>query len=534
MNFWQRAIKNVLRKKTKAILLLLTFFLIGNFVIVGLGVASAAKNAKILTRKKMRAVVKYHVNYEKIHEEGEKIEDEKQREEFYRTVDNGFTYKEITNLINDKRIKTANSLLNNSVYNADDGLDFVHLNNEAEKDIQQNQGKKSCITNEDGVTNCYYNRRPFFALRGNFFPSMIELEEKTYKIVDGRFYTQEEIDNKAQVVLITSALAKQNNLRVGDSIKLDFNQMGEDLEGIDPIRELKIIGIYDHNDKIKPGDENFKYISPSENPDNFILMPGTTLNYINNELQIKHFDEQAKKHPNNDYYGDPKNRPNTDKIYLSNVILLLNDPLDVDNFVKEKGVNLNKYRLFEVNNEDFKRFSKPMDTLNLYANFILWMVIINAVVIITLITALTLKTREYEIGVLLSMGTSKLKIVSQFFLEIAIVAIIGFTISIFSGALTANKIGQKVLDYQIINNDLQKDKNKDDNDLSSFYERLYDNDYSTKIELDDVVKEYNVKISPLIVGEIYVTGLAIVLVSTLIPSLMIMRFNPKRILMSQN
>ena len=66
------------------------------------------------------------------------------------------------------------------------------------------------------------------------------------------------------------------------------------------------------------------------------------------------------------------------------------------------------------------------------------------------------------------------------------------------------------------------------------YNSIWDTDYSTEITLDDLVSEYNVTVSPLIIGEIYVLGLGIVLISILVPSLMIMRFNPKKILMNQN
>ena len=65
MNFFKRAIKNVTRKRSKSILLAITFFVIGNFVIVGLSVANATESAKTLTRKKMRAVVNYEMDYQK-------------------------------------------------------------------------------------------------------------------------------------------------------------------------------------------------------------------------------------------------------------------------------------------------------------------------------------------------------------------------------------------------------------------------------------------------------------------------------------
>ena len=54
----------------------LTFFLIGNLVIVGLSVANAFEPAKLLTRQKMRAVVTYEIDYDTFYKDAEQIEDE--------------------------------------------------------------------------------------------------------------------------------------------------------------------------------------------------------------------------------------------------------------------------------------------------------------------------------------------------------------------------------------------------------------------------------------------------------------------------
>ena len=63
MNFVKRALKNVTRGKTKSLLLAITFFLIGNLVIIGLGVSYASENAKKMTRMKMKPVIKYVMDY---------------------------------------------------------------------------------------------------------------------------------------------------------------------------------------------------------------------------------------------------------------------------------------------------------------------------------------------------------------------------------------------------------------------------------------------------------------------------------------
>ncbi len=535
MNFFQRAIKNVTRKLSKSVLLLLTFFVIGNFVIVGLGVSQASENAKVLTRQKMRAVVTYEVDYDAVNDYVNSLTDEDEINEFYSEGYPQIRLTDVDSLLQDERVKTANALVTSQYYSSED-LDYVHLNNSGE----ENYGGQSCYIDENGNEVCTEYVMPTLFVKGNYYPDMIEFAEGSYQVVDGRFYTREEIDEAADVVLISQALADQNNLRVGDVITVynnDPQSVGENgyynIYGLtieDITSDLEIIGIYTHNDPVTPDDENYDWLAPYENPDNMLLLPATTYMKQNLTLSQKIFEYSAQQFPDDPYYSDPDNYPTLEAVsYVNNVTLLLNDPLEVDNFVAEYGSELPQFMKISANNEEFERLSRPLDTLSLYANFIVWLVVINAVVIITLVTALTLKTREYEIGVLLSIGASKFKIILQFFVELALVAIIGFTLSIASGSLVANQVGSTVLDYQIDSSGLNED---DDNDY--YYESIWDTDYTTDISLDDLVSEYNVSISPLIILEIYIVGLGIVLVSILIPSLMIMRFNPKRILMNQN
>ena len=213
----------------------------------------------------------------------------------------------------------------------------------------------------------------------------------------------------------------------------------------------------------------------------------------------------------------------------SKAVYLLEDPLQVDQFVEDYQDQTGNYVILNANNDTFKKLARPLDTLSLFSNIIVWIVVINAVVIITLVTALTLKTREYEIGVLL-IGVSKMNIVAQFFVELIIVALIGFTLSVVSGSLVAKQVGKMVLNYQVDNG---KNKYADENDNNNnFY--YGETNYFTEITQDDLLEEYNVQINPMIIGEIYILGIGVVFISILIPSFMIMRFNPKKILMNQN
>lgn len=539
MNFFNRAVKNVTRKLSKTILLMLTFFMIGNFVIVGLSVSNAAESAKLLTRKKMRAVVTLSVDYNKVWEYVDSLEDEDAQNEFYKNYPS-VTVKDVKDLLIDERVKTANATSVDTAHLLpDSGIDYVHLNNNAES--YMSSAGQSCWTDSDGNSSCSMYIEPTVAIKSNYFPNMIEFEDGQYVITSGRMYNEEEIEEGTPVCLVTEEFAEANRLSVGDKLPVMFRQPGgNDYSGFKYTNEeatmyLEVIGIYSHTNKVMPDSNNFDNVYPYDNPDNLILIPGNTYNVQSITFQQKLWDFYKEKYPDDSYYTDPTNYPSLEKVLNNNlgeVTLLLNDPLEVENFVEDYENSVGQFIKLDANNDEFKRLSKPLDTLSLYSNFIVWLVVINAIVIITLVTALTLKTREYEIGVLLSIGASKFKVIAQFFVELALVAIVGFTLAVGTGSLVANKVGAKVLDYQI--NESGVNENDDDNYFGWDDYSVWNTNYTTEVSLDDLISEYDASVSPVIIGEIYVMGLGIVLISVLIPSIMIMRYNPKKILMGMN
>ena len=557
LNLFKRAFLNVLRTKTKSIILILTFFLIGNFVIIGLGVSNAAENAKTLTRKKMRAVVSCEVDYDKVYNYIDTLSEEEQNA-FWQNNGTSLKYQDLQNVASDERVSLiqASSYSRNFDVKDKESFKYVPIDNEAEKERQE--------------SGDYQRYGGDFFLKTNLFPNCVELLEGTFSMVDGEFYSDDDIKNANDVIIISKQLADFNNIKIGDKVVFslgsameieEMTNMVPDLKPEHYYMELTIKGIYDHTNVLTPDRDDYAYLQPYENPDNTCLMPATTLqkyvsvyeeimnNYYNSMdgMPIVYDAEIAAEDvavattvdiapaTNNaesalEDTATSNNIPSSDLINtipLSNVKIFLKDPLDVDDFVSENEEMLPEFFYFNANNDEFKNLSKPLDTLSMYSNLIIWLVIINAIVIITLVVALTLKTREYEIGVLLSIGASKIKVILQFFAELAIVALVGFTLSTISGSLISSKIGNTVLDYQIQRDELE------DND-NYYYDSIWNEDYFTHITLDDLVSEYDSSISPIIILEIYIMGLGIVFISTLIPALMIMRFNPKKILMNQN
>ena len=516
MNFIQRAIRYVRRKPSKSFLLTITFFLIGNLVILGLGVSQAADNAKILTRRKMRAVVSYEVDYNAFWNYADSLTDSDEAEEAYRNMPRIDPDTAVA-LTEDKRVVAFNYMTTNIAYAKD--VEHVPLGNEEENNYSPEEGY---------VT-------PNLMIYANLFPEMLEMHEGTYTVTEGRWYTQNEIDDAAPVVVITEELAEQNGLRVGDTMMLmigdpnDFKNNPDTYTAAgvreeDLMTELEIIGIYSTVEEVDPNSESFRWMSPYESPKNRIQMPMTTMA----EMAVNSSEISYKVHP--EWFGNEEidlEEVRRQAMTPGRVIYLLDDPLNVDAFVADNQPRLGEYLMLNANNETFRKMARPLDTMSFFANIVVWIVVVNAVVIISLVTALTLKTREYEIGVLLSIGVSKLKIVLQLFLELIIVAFIGFTLASVSGSLMAGSVGDMVLDFQTTSEAKYEEED-------SGYVFVSSTDYFTTVTQDDLLSEYHVSVSPLLIAEIFVLGTGVVLIAIVIPSFMIMRLNPKQILLEQN
>ena len=519
MNFFNRAVKNVTRSKTKSILLAITFFLIGNLVIIGLGVSYASENAKKLTRMKMKPAIQYVMDYESFWRYTRTLDDEEQNEAYMNMP--RATFSTFQKIVQDEHVESANALYTAYAH----AMDFSPIPGEEQNDAgilyEEVEDEAGVADYDIGYTNEYY--QDDICIIANYFPDMIEFYEGTYEISSGRFYTQAEIDSGAAVCLITEDLAKANNFSVGDHISVRYveswymMEFGDRIE--EPDIEYEIIGIYKNN-KVVGENDTWRNNWAQYRLENQILAPATSIASKMLEVETMMFDYYAEMWPDDEYYTNPAYRPSIDQ-YMNQMILLLDDPLYVEDFIESKADILDPYTKLDANDTLFNTFAKPLDTMSLFANIIVWIVVINAIVIITLVTALTMKTREHEIGILLSMGVSKLKVVAQLFLELAIVAVLGFTLAIGSGSLISRNVGQMVLDYQVSSND--------DDDYYYYYYSDSDS-YFTNITQEDMLSEYEVTVNPLIIAEIYGLGLGVVLVATLIPSFMIMRFNPKKIL----
>lgn len=93
----------------------------------------------------------------------------------------------------------------------------------------------------------------------------------------------------------------------------------------------------------------------------------------------------------------------------------------------------------------YQTVKKSMSTVSGFANKIVWLVALAGTIILALIVILMVRERRYEIGVLLSLGESRLKIIGQFFAELVIVLVVSLVIAGAGGQLVGNKLGQQLV-----------------------------------------------------------------------------------------
>lgn len=525
MNYLKRAILYCKRKTSKSIILGITFFMIGNLVLVGLGISNAADNAKKITRDKMSAVVNYEFDYDSYWEEMDKLESDEERMEFNKNMPR-VSNENVKQMMADERVLTVNQLTSTMVYSV--GIENVPVGNESKKNENSSGGASyDAITGEEYV----YQEANLF-LMANAYPNMIEFEDGTFTLEQGRMYTQEDLDNSNHVALITKELAELNGLQIGDTFKYVMFQNDQleqykttmGLTDQDCIMEVEVIGIYSTKNDVDPNSEQFDWMSPYESPKNIILIPLTAYADYSYNLITKVYDYFVST--GNFSMIEGQERPVIEDYLVTNrATFLLNSPEGIQSFVSDHQSLEEEFIKFNSNEKEFQQLAKPLDTLSFFANVIVWIVALNAVVIISLVTALTLKTREFEIGVLLSLGVSKVKVVMQLFAELLIVAFLGFTLAVGTGSLIAGKVGDVVLDYQ-------KNNTEQEIEVDTSYSWVGNQDYFTEISQDELLENYQVTINPLLILEIYGLGILVVFISILIPSVMIMRLNPKRIMLS--
>ena len=195
------------------------------------------------------------------------------------------------------------------------------------------------------------------------------------KITDGVGITA---DTKSNQAVISEDLAKANDLAVGDTFTVTAT-----VNNTDTNYKLTVVGIYSNSSTATTA----QMMSNASNPQNNIYTNIETANTMKGQSDV-----------------------------LDSATYTLSNPEKLDSFVKdvESEIDTDTYSVIS-SNEIYKQMLSPLNNISSIAQNIVILVALAGAVILTLIIILSIRERRYEIGVLMSLGENRLKIIGQFF-----------------------------------------------------------------------------------------------------------------------
>ncbi len=481
MNFLKRAMLSISKKKIKSLILFVVLLVIANMVLVGLSIQTATKKSTELAREKLGSDVTLKVNDQKFMEQRRNNKEEGSSSRPSLTTDIADTLKDNEHVTQYNYISSSFGLAKN----------FENVKNEDSSDDTNSEEKPKGMFKMGGSD---VTTMPEISFSGTIATNLLsDFKDGDSKIAEGRGITKD--DAGKNVAVIEKNLAKENSLKVGSKIQVASVDENTTLE-------LEVVGIYEVNsDESTNDNRNMDFL----NPYNKIYMPYDVVSKIST--------------------GDSTNS-------ITSAVYFMDNADNIESFkeyAKNKKIDLETYTL-DANDQLYTQMVGPIENVGSFSKTLVATVSIAGAMILVLIIALSLKDRKYEIGVLLSLGESKFKVISQLVVEVLLVASIAFATSAFTGNLAANKIGDTLLA-----NETEVTESSSTQENSNFGGRGTmvvgpGRMNSNTIKNADVVKEMDVSVTSKDLEKLAGIGLLIVIASAAIPTISVLRFSPKTIL----
>ena len=381
------------------------------------------------------------------------------------------------------------------------------------------EGDESAFTPEFLTTQ--YSSRPDF----------IDLNTRLINIIDGRTFTEEEMNNRADIfpVIISNEFASLNQLSVDSifpiyyTIRGEFFQDGDDIvimgtEEIGRIQfEFKVVGIFELTREIIAGDALENAISTSVMLNRFYTP--NWVSFQTHELRQLFLHEKYDWWEIETYPEDP---------FWFQIAFLLRDPLDLVAFEKAAQALLPDHWEVVTLSNTFAPLTAAMDSITWMAEAIALFVVGVSVIVLTLFVMLNLHDRKYEIGVYLALGEKRLKIVLQIMLEVLLSGTLAIAFSIAIGNLLAHSFSEQILYQQIGDHEAEI--------VETFFTPETDPLHwfsSGDLSIEEMMEQYEVTLETEIIMWFYGLSIIVLSISSVLPIAYILRLSPSKILLNK-
>ena len=383
MNFTQRAMLYISRKKGKTVSLFLVVFVVAVFLISCFGVLKASERLSRDIRTSLGAAFYIRANTEvSMNEKGETEVKENHVH---------ITQKEIDEIMQTGEIKYYNPI--NFGFAKSDAIQFI-------------QGDKHTAENNMGKVTALR----FSVLAPNF-------TDETAVLAEGKHIT--EMDNGK--ILISEQLANTNHLSVGDMLTLTHAKLGEaDGAYMDEIpvktayTQVEVLGIY----RLNIEDTSIKPTAGVA--DNEIYASLDVLNELN--------ESEAG-------------------IYTGEVDFYITDPAKLESITRNVRVLQSidwKTHFIRTNDFQYSKIADQLSSLGDLVKILLVLVSVVSTAFLTLLLTMRMRGRMQEAGILLAAGVSKGQIMAGFLLEVLSVTIMALILSYIASLCVTGFLGHSL------------------------------------------------------------------------------------------
>lgn len=482
MNFLNRAWLNLRHKKGRSLLLILVTSAILIFVLAGLIIQNAAVTATQNAQKSAGATVTLSANREKIFAQ---MQAAREAGETTRPAEPTATVAQVKKIAALANVAGYN-ITNTASVNAS-GFDPIESTSATQGGFG-GQGGQGRGDGGDKPTQGDMN-----VAGVSTTASAAAFTGKTASVVDGRGITASDVNTNN--IMIEKNLADQDSLKVGDTLKVKSTDGKQTVS-------LHVVGIYQLKSTSTQG---FSPIDPS----NTIYASYTLANTLNGTVN------QA-----------------------ANVTFTLSEPSKATAFVTaaKKLVDTDKLQL-TADDSAYKALLTPLNNIKSFASKIVILVAVAGVIILTLIIVLMVRERRHEMGVLLSIGERKSKIVGQLFFELFAVLVISLGIAGVTGNFVGQAVGNQLVAQQTAQTkntlattgqaDAPKGMGNRQPGAGGMRGMMAPQANAAQL------KKLNTTLNMKTLGELGGFGLIIILVSVSAASINILRLKPKRILTNE-
>ncbi|OTP23520.1 permease [Enterococcus sp. 5B7_DIV0075] len=505
MNFIKRALKSTKVKWGRSLLLFAVFTAILVFVLAGLTIRSAAEQAASEAQKEVGATVTLSANREaSFQKPAETATSETDSDgTAQERIDPGSFSLTPVSLEDAQKIADLADVKSYSFESsasalASDGITAISSSDSTDSSAEStdaNQPMGGGMPGGGQMTQADFQVTGVLASAQNS-----TFSSGTATITDGEGI--DESDKDTNQVLIEQTLATANGLAVGDTFTITSSEDEE------TTYELTVKGIYESSANSNSMGMQFSMMNPS----NTLYTSYTLANELNGTAE-----------------------DNT----IDSAVYTLADPENMDDFLAKakKLIDTDTFSL-QSNDAAYQSMLEPLNNVASFSKNVVLLVAVAGIIILTLIIMIIIRERRHELGVLLSLGESRIKIILQLFTEVALCMILALGVAAVSGNVVANVVGQQLLEQQTSSdqntqtNDAKSQRPDGENPGGRGGQMGAPGSNSNPFAVSDEVSELSINVTPTQIGFLALVALGISLLSVCLASIGILRLNPRKILLN--